>query len=195
MVSSVALYVGLVALIGLERLVEMRLSARNARRAFARGGIEYGARHFRWMSLMHAAFLIACIWEVILLRRVFVPLVGVPALAVVVVAQGLRYWAIAALGDRWNVRVIVVPGAMAVRRGPYRFLRHPNYAAVVLEMAALPLVHGAYLTAIVFSIMNALVLTVRIRCEERALMRHCFYAEQFFRSARRRPTRQRLGAS
>jgi methyltransferase len=172
-------YVSLIALVGLERLIELRLSARNARRAFAQGGIEYGAGHFSVMALMHAAFLACCVGEVILMNRLFNPWLAYPALGVVVAAQALRYWAIASLGDRWNVRVIVVPDAVAVRRGPYRFTRHPNYIAVALEIAALPLVHGAYVTSIVFSVIDAFVLAVRIRCEERALVRHCFYAERF----------------
>jgi methyltransferase len=98
---------------------------------------------------------------------------------VVICAQVLRYWVIGTLADRWNVRVIVVPGEPAVRRGPYLLLRHPNYAAVVLELVALPLVHSAYLTAIAFSVANALLLRVRIRVEERALTTHCSYAETF----------------
>lgn len=175
----VSAYIALLVLVGCERLFELVLSRRHARAALARGGLEYGAKHFRVMSLMHGAFLVCCGLEVVTLERPFTPHVGWTALAVVVLAQALRYWAITSLGDRWNVRVIVVPGETAVRRGPYRFLRHPNYVAVVLELAALPLVHGAYLTAIAFSIANAAMLFVRIRCEEQALSTHCNYAETF----------------
>lgn len=175
----VSMYLVLLGLVATERLVELALSRRHARAAIARGGIEYGARHFRVMSVMHTAFLAACALEVVLLHRPFVPSVGWPALAAVLGAQALRYWAIGALADRWNVRVIVVPGEPAVRRGPYRFLRHPNYVAVVIELVALPLVHGAYLTATAFSIANALLLRVRIHVEEEALKTHCAYAETF----------------
>jgi methyltransferase len=97
-------------------------------------------------------------------------------LVVVVAAQALRYWAIASLGERWNVRVIVEPGIPVEVHGPYRYLRHPNYVAVVLEGLAVPLVHGAWLTALAFSVSNAVLLAVRIRCEERALGTHCAYA-------------------
>jgi methyltransferase len=168
-------YLLLLAAVGAERLVELRISRRNAASAFAEGGIEVGQAHFRVMKLLHLAFLFACAAEVVLLRRPFVPALGWPMLGLVLAAQALRYSAIAALGRRWNVRVIVVPGAPAVVRGPYRWLRHPNYAAVAIEGFALPLVHGAWLTALVFSVANAWLLRVRIRCEERALATYCDY--------------------
>ena len=180
MVSAYLLLLGLVAC---ERLIELALSRRHARAAFARGGVEYGRGHFRVMSAMHTLFLVACALEVVFYERPFVPWLGWPALALVAAAQALRYWVIATLGDRWNVRVIVVPGEPAVREGPYLFLRHPNYLAVVVELAALPLVHGAYLTAIAFSLANAVILGVRIRCEEEALRTHCAYDERFQRRA------------
>ena len=163
------LYLGFLALLALERLGELVLSRRNAARAFARGAVEVGQRHFRVMSIFHTAFLIACAVEVIAFARPFPGALGLACLAGALAAQGLRYWAIASLGDRWNVRVIVVPGDPPVTRGPYRFLRHPNYLAVVLEMAFIPLIHGAYWTAILFSIGNAALLWVRIRAEEQAL--------------------------
>ncbi len=175
----VTAYLVVLGLVACERLLELVVSRRNARAAFARGGIEYGVRHFRVMSLMHTAFLLACALEVVLLRRPFTPWLGWPALGLVILAQGLRYWAILSLGDRWNVRVIVVPGEAALRRGPYKIMRHPNYLAVAVELFALPLVHGAYLVAIAFSAANAVLLSVRIRCEEKALKTHCAYDEQF----------------
>jgi methyltransferase len=110
-------------------------------------------------------------------------------LALALAAQVLRYWAIRTLGPRWNVRVIVVPGAPVVTGGPYRFLRHPNYVAVVVEGFAIPLIHGAWGTALVFSAANALLLVVRIRCEERALAAHCDYAARFGAAPRFVPRR------
>jgi len=169
MVTSASAYVGLVALVVCQRLAELRLSRGNAGKAFARGGVEYGRGHFPAMAVLHAAFLCSCVLEVALLRRPFPGTLGWIALGGFLLAQGLRYWAIASLGDRWNVRVIVVPGEAPVMRGPYRFLRHPNYLAVAVEMVALPLVHGAFLTAIVFSTLNAALLRLRIRTEELAL--------------------------
>lgn len=169
MATSQALYLVGLALLGLERLVEVSLSRRNARRAFARGGHEVGRGHFRPMVAMHAAFLASCAGEVVLGGRRFPGLPGWAALAGAVAAQGLRWWAIRSLGDRWNVRIVVVPGEEPVVRGPYRFVRHPNYVAVVLEIALVPLVHGAWITALAFSMANAAVLAVRVRAEERAL--------------------------
>ena len=160
-------YLAFLALIGAERIAELRLSRRNARLAFARGGVEAGADHFRAMVVVHALFLPACALEGWL--RPFPGALGWAALGLALSAQGLRWWAIASLGDRWNVRVIVVPGAEPVRRGPYRWLRHPNYLAVIVEMFAVPLVHGAWICALVFSALNALLLRTRIRDEERAL--------------------------
>jgi methyltransferase len=121
------------------------------------------------MALVHALFIPACALEVLVLRRPFVPAIGFAALAGALGAQGLRYWAIGSLGDRWNVRIIVLPGEPPVTRGPYRWLRHPNYLAVITEMACVPLIHGAWLSAIGFSLVNALLLSVRIPAEEKAL--------------------------
>lgn len=167
--TSVVLYLALLAAVSAERVAELALSRRNARRAFARGGVEVGTRHFRVMTVVHVAFLAACAIEVVLARRPWPGALGLVALALVLAAQGLRWWAIGSLGDRWNVRVIVVPGLAPITRGPYRFARHPNYLAVIVEIAALPLVHGAWATAIAFSAANACLLFVRIRAEERAL--------------------------
>lgn len=169
MVSSLALYTGLIALVGIERLVELRLSKRNAAWAFERGGKEHGLGHYRFMTVFHTAFLVACVAEPWLLDRPFVSPWGYVALALAVAAQLLRYWAITTLGTRWNTRVIVLPEWEPVTGGPYRFFRHPNYAAVVLELAVLPLVHGAWVTALVFSVVNAGLLRVRISVEEQAL--------------------------
>jgi methyltransferase len=169
MVTSAQAYLGLVALVACQRIAELRLSRGNAGKALARGGIEYGREHFPAMAALHVAFLCSCALEVIVLHRPFPGAAGWAALCAFLLAQGLRYWAVASLGDRWNVRVIVVPGDVPVLRGPYRFLRHPNYLAVAVEMAALPLVHGAFLTAIVFSALNAAILRLRIRTEEAAL--------------------------
>ena len=166
-------YLALLALIAAERVSELVRSRRNAAWADERGGVEVGQRHFRVMALLHALFLPACAAEVLLLDRPFVPSLGFPMLAAVIFAQLLRARAIAALGPRWNVRTIVVPGLPPVEDGPYRFVRHPNYVAVVLEGFAIPLVHTAWWTAIGFSVLNAAVLTVRIRCEEAALASHC----------------------
>ncbi|MBI5547820.1 MAG: hypothetical protein HY901_28390 [Deltaproteobacteria bacterium] len=168
--ASVQAYGVLLAALALERGVELAVSARNRRRALARGGREYGRGEFRVMAAVHALFLPACAAEVLLLQRAWPgPVIGGAALAGVLAAQVLRYWCVATLGERWNVRVVVVPGKPPITGGPYRFLRHPNYLAVIVEMACVPLVHGAWLTAVAFSALNAALLRQRISTEEAAL--------------------------
>lgn len=163
-------YTVLVLATGAERIAELVVSSRNARWSFARGGVEYGRGHFPPMVALHTGLLLACLAEVWLLDRPFLPWLGWPMLVLVVASQALRWWCIATLGPRWNTRVIVVPGLPLVARGPYRWLHHPNYVAVVVEGFALPLVHSAWITAVVFTVLNAvLLLAFRIPCENRAL--------------------------
>jgi methyltransferase len=175
------LYTILVALVAAGRLVELRIAARNRRRLLARGGVEAAPGHYPWMVLLHTAFLISCPLEVWLLGRPFLPALAAVMLLLVVLATALRYWVIRTLDGRWTTRIIVLPGTPPVVGGPYRRLRHPNYLAVCTEVAALPLVHTAWLTAVVFSVLNALVLRVRIRSEEGALKSLTPYDEAFAR--------------
>ena len=165
----VTAYLIFLALIGGERIAELLLSRRNARIALARGGRESGASQFRWMAGVHALFLPCCAAEVLLLRAPFPGTLGFICAALALCAQGLRWWAISSLGWRWNVRVIVVPDQTFVRRGPYRFLKHPNYVAVIAEMLCIPLAHGAWISAVLFSTLNGILLRARIRTEEKAL--------------------------
>ncbi|MFI7637673.1 isoprenylcysteine carboxyl methyltransferase family protein [Nonomuraea sp. NPDC049400] len=162
-------YLVLIGLVVLERLAELVVARRNLAWARSRGGVEHGRRHFAWIVLAHIALLAAAPAEVWLLGRPFIPLLGWPMLAAVLLAQGLRWWCIGTLGRQWNTRVVVVPGLPLVSSGPYRWLRHPNYVAVVAEGLALPLVHTAWLTALAFTAANAVLLTVRIRVENAAL--------------------------
>ena len=155
--------------IGAGRLVELAVSKRNASWSFANGGKEFGRGHYPVMVTMHTLLLLACIAEVAVLHRPFIPWLGWTMVGVVALSTVLRWWCAATLGKHWNPRLIVIPDAPLVTSGPYRFLHHPNYTAVTAEVAALPLVHSAWLTAIVFSIANALVLNVRIRAENLAL--------------------------
>ncbi len=169
--SSAGWYTLLLVLVGGERIAELVVARRNAAVAMARGAVEDGRGHYPVMVVLHTGFLLACLAEVMLLDRPFLPWLGWPALVVVLLAQALRWWCIATLGHQWNTRVIVIPGAPRITTGPYRWVRHPNYVAVVLEIAALPLVHTAWLTALVFSVANAMLLRERIRVENRALRR------------------------
>ena len=169
--ASLWLFTALVALVGLERLLELVVSKRNAAWSLARGGIETGQRHYVAMVMLHSGLLIGVLVEAWVRRPAFLPALGWPMLALVMLSQALRWWCIASLGRRWNTRVIVVPGLSLVRTGPYRSLSHPNYVAVVVEGAALPLVHTAWITAVVFTVLNAVVLHTRLRVENAALQR------------------------
>lgn len=159
----------LVALVGVERVAELVVSVRNAAWSKERGGVESGEGHFPFMVVLHTGLLVGALVEA-WVRRPDVPSVlAWSMLALVVASQALRWWCISTLGRRWNTRVIIVPGLPPVTGGPYRLMRHPNYVAVVVEGIALPLVHAAWITALVFTILNAGLLAVRIRVEDRAL--------------------------
>ncbi|OSC75659.1 hypothetical protein LEL86_19350 [Streptomyces sp. WA6-1-16] len=164
-------YTVLVLAVAAERLAELVVARRNTRWSLARGGVESGREHYPAMVALHTALLAGCLVEVHLADRPFPPVLGWVMVAAVVAAQALRWWCIRTLGPRWNTRVIVVPGLPRVTGGPYRWLSHPNYVAVAAEGLALPLVHGAWVTALVFTALNAALMVVRVRCEDGALAR------------------------
>nr|WP_227467760.1 isoprenylcysteine carboxyl methyltransferase family protein [Nocardioides lijunqiniae] len=158
-----------VALVGLERLAELVVSQRNAAWSFERGGRESGQGHYPFMVVLHTGLLVAMLVEAWVRRPDVAAGLAWSMLALVVASQALRWWCITTLGRRWNTRVIIVPGLAPVRSGPYRLMPHPNYVAVVVEGVALPLVHASWITALVFTVANAALLTVRIRTEDAAL--------------------------
>jgi methyltransferase len=185
------LYTLLVAAVAAGRLVELRIAERHRRSLLARGGVEAGVGHYPWMVALHTAFLIACPLEVWLLDRPFIPGLAAAMLVLLALAVALRWWVIATLGERWTTRILFLPGASPITGGPYRFLRHPNYLAVAAEIAALPLVHTAWVTALVFSALDAWLLRVRIRAEEAALASSSDYAAVFADRPRLLPGGQR----
>lgn len=155
----------ILALVAGQRLGELVIARRNTRALMARGAVEIGAAHYPYIVAVHASWLAALAAWVALQA----PMVNVPLLIVFVALQAGRLWVLWSLGPYWTTRIITLPGAPLVRRGPYRFVRHPNYVVVVLEIAVLPLVFGAGIVAAVFSVFNAVVLFVRIRSENQAL--------------------------
>lgn len=161
-------YLALLGLVAAERGAELSVSNRNARRLLSRGGKETGRGVYLLMVAFHALFLPVLALGAIAYRE---PPSAWALLAVAgaFAAQGLRWWAVRTLGERWSTRVIVLPKAKPVTGGPYRFLRHPNYLAVILEMACLPLAWGMWRLALLFTLGNGLILFFRIREEERAL--------------------------
>ncbi|HEY1836537.1 MAG: isoprenylcysteine carboxylmethyltransferase family protein [Rhizomicrobium sp.] len=154
----------IVGLVALQRLAELIYAERNTRALLARGAVEIGRAHYPLIVVLHLAWLVA-----IVIAWPHPPPIDLLALAVFVVLQGLRVWVLATLGPYWTTRIITLPNAPLVKRGPYRFIRHPNYTVVIGEIAVLPLVFGEWKIALAFSILNAAVLTLRIREEERAL--------------------------
>lgn len=162
-------YTALVGLVALQRLWEVRKSRDHERALLAEGAVEHAAGQMRWMKLLHGAWLVGCVAEPWILDPE-------PGLALAVVAgiafgvgQALRLAAMHALGRRWTVKVLVLPGRPPVTGGVFRWVRHPNYLGVVIEIAALPLIGGAWITALVFTALDGLLLWRRIRAEERAL--------------------------
>lgn len=161
-----ALAAAILGVVTLQRLGELLLSRRNTRRLLARGAREAGARHYPLIVALHAAWL-AGLWYFVLAEGDAVVEWG--WLVLFVVLQGLRVWVIATLGPRWTTRIIVLPGAPLITAGPYRFVSHPNYVIVAAEILVLPLIFGLLWYAVVFSLLNAMVLWIRIRAEEAAL--------------------------
>ncbi|KHF38126.1 isoprenylcysteine carboxyl methyltransferase family protein [Halalkalibacter okhensis] len=172
-----AIYV-FILLIVVQRVVEVIIANRNARWMKRQGGYEVGKEHYKQIVALHILFFVSLIIEVSVIDRTFVFWSVVP-LIVFLLAQMGRVWALSSLGRFWNTRIIVLPGAKVVAKGPYQYLRHPNYVIVVTEIACLPLIFQAYWTAIVFTIINAIVLSARIKMEEAALEEATNYQKVF----------------
>jgi methyltransferase len=168
--SAVYLVAG-VCLVALQRLSELAYSRRNERQLRALGAVERGMGHYPFMVGLHVLWLVSTLVEG-LLRGPVIPAWWPLPLAAFLLVQPLRYWAIVSLGTNWSTRVLVVPGMKPVKSGPYRYMPHPNYVVVAVEILTFPLIFGAWITALVFSILNAALLFVRIRTENRALREH-----------------------
>jgi methyltransferase len=179
MATSTVLFVILVAAVGAGRVIELRLSKRHQRQLADRGAALCPEPVFRAMVALHTGILAGAVIEVIAFDRPFAPVVGVPALLLVVLATALRLWVIATLGMHWNVRVVRSAPLGVVTAGPYRFVRHPNYVAVFVELCALPLVHGAIVTAVAGAVLHAIILQRRILLEESVLMADPDYQRAF----------------
>lgn len=162
-------YFYLVAAISLERIAELVVARKNLNWARRHGAIEYGASHYPLVVLLHTGFLLGCAVEALWVGRPFIPAIGIPMFCLVTAANALRWWCIVTLGRQWNTRIVIVPGLPLVHKGPYRYLKHPNYVAIVVEGIALPMVHTAWVTALVFTVLNAFMLRARLQVENAAL--------------------------
>jgi len=166
---TVDAFLGLLLAVTLLRLVELRISKRHQREMAARGAAKVDEPKFRWMVLLHTAVLLGAALELVFLRRPFLPWLAVPMFAVFLAANAVRWWVIRSLGEHWNVQVVGSTRLGVVTSGPFRYVRHPNYAAVFAEMLALPLVHTAWITAVAGAIAHIGVLAQRLSTEERVL--------------------------
>jgi methyltransferase len=162
-------YLLLIGAVAVERVAEVIVAERNRAVSQSHGGVEFGAGHYPAMVVLHTGLLAGCLLEAGVLHRPFIPALGWPMFVIVLAAQALRWWCITTLKYQWNTRVIVIPGAARVFGGPYRFVPHPNYVAVIAEGFALPLVHTAWITALMFSVLNAALLRTRVQVENAAL--------------------------
>jgi methyltransferase len=164
-IAFLALLVAVAAL----RLVELRISTQHQREMLGRGAAKVEEPRFRWMVLLHTAVLIGAAVEVVFLHRPFIPILAAVMFAIFLAANAVRWWVIRTLGEHWNVQVVDSTRLGVVSSGPFRFVRHPNYAAVFAEMIALPLIHTAWITAVAGALAHAVVLRQRLSTEERVL--------------------------
>ena len=174
---SVLAYLILLAIVALLRLYELRISRRHQQDMIARGASKVDEPHFRWMVVLHTGVLIGAAAEVVLLKRPFIPLLAAVCFPLFLAANAVRWWVIRTLGEHWNVQVMNSTGLGVITSGPFRYVRHPNYAAVFTEMLVLPLIHTAWITAILGSAAHILVLSQRLSTEEKVLFSDAHYRD------------------
>lgn len=162
----------------IQRIIELFVAISNEQWLKQQGGIEFGRRHYRYMVMMHVLFLVFLFMEKLLYNRAVSP-IWPSILFVFAAAQAIRIWAIASLGRFWNTKIIVLPNAKVCRKGPYRYIKHPNYFVVAMEFIVIPLLFSAYFTACLFTILNVIMMAVRIPEEEKALESLTAYESAF----------------
>ena len=166
---SVIAFLALLLAVGLLRIFELRVSSRHQQQMIARGATKINEPRFSWIVFVHTAVLIGAALEVVLLHRPFIPILSATMLFIFLSGNAVRLWVVLTMGKLWNVQVMNSTGLGVVTSGPFRFVRHPNYAAVFLEMFSLPLVHTAWITALLGSIAYAIAISQRIPLEEKVL--------------------------
>ncbi len=168
----------LIGFVILQRVVELVLAKRNEQRLKKNGAIEFGTGHYPWMVFLHTGFFSVLIIEVVAFQRE-VSSLWMLWLAIFVLAQLGRMWVISSLGEYWNTKIIVLPNAKVIAKGPYKYVRHPNYMIVATEILVISLLFNAVFTAVLFSVLNAWMMSIRIPEEERALREHTEYVTIF----------------
>ena len=172
---SFYLFLGLLATVGVLRLAELRISHQNRRRMLAGGAVPVPEPHFKWIVVIHTGVLICAPVEVLLLKRPFIPWLALTMFALFILSNLLRLWVVLSLGKLWSVNVMDSTGLGVVTNGPFRFVRHPNYVGVVLEVISLPLIHTAWMTAIAAAVGYCYALSRRVPAEEKVLMANSEY--------------------
>lgn len=161
-------FAGFVSFVVLQRLGELVIAKKNEKGMKEKGAIEFGQLHYQFMVLMHVMFFVVLILEVLIFNKQvsrFWPIL----FSVFLLVQAGRIWALTSLGEFWNTKIIVLPDAYPIKRGPYRYLKHPNYVIVIIELLLIPLLFNAYMTSVIFTVLNGCLLAIRIPAEERAL--------------------------
>ena len=181
---SVIAFLALLAAVGLLRIVELQISKRHQQEMVARGAAKVTEPRFRWMVVLHTAVLVGAALEVVLLKRPFIPALAAIMFVIFLAANAVRWWVIRTMGQHWNVQVVNSTSLGVVSSGPFRYVRHPNYAAVFSEMVALPLIHTAWITATVGALAHAVVLSQRVSTEERVLLANAEYRATMGNKAR-----------
>ncbi|MFA1820753.1 isoprenylcysteine carboxyl methyltransferase family protein [Virgibacillus oceani] len=160
----------LFVLIIIQRLIELKIARRNEKWIKRKGGVEIGKEHYKWFVLIHSLFFLSILIETTLRDGAILPFNYILFL-LFLLTQAARIWCVLSLGKFWNTKIIVLPGSSLVKKGPYKYVKHPNYIIVGIELFIIPLLFGAYITAVVFPILHILLLRIRIPCEEKALNR------------------------
>lgn len=173
-ISAIA-FLALLLAVALLRLVELRISKRHQRDMAGRGATKVNEPRFRWMVALHTAVLLGSAVEVVFLHRPFIPVLAAVMFVIFLAANAVRWWVIRTLGEHWNVQVVDSTRLGVVTSGPFRFVRHPNYAAVFAEMIALPLIHTAWITALLGAVAHIVVLSQRLSTEEQVLFANADY--------------------
>ena len=173
---SVILFITLLLAVAALRIFELRISKRHQQRMTSRGAAKIKDPYFRWMAMFHTLVLIGAAGEVVFLKRPFIPALAAPMSVLFVAANVVRWWVIRTLGEHWNVQVVDSTKLGFVASGPFRYVRHPNYAAVFVEMIALPLIHTAWITALAGAFAHIIVLSLRLSVEDPVLLSNPDYA-------------------
>jgi methyltransferase len=174
---SVIAYLVLLVVVALLRVYELRISRRHQQEMIARGASKVDEPRFRWMVVLHTGVLVGAACEVVFLHRPFIPILAAVCFVLFLASNAVRWWVIRTLGEHWNVQVMNSTRLGVITSGPFRYVRHPNYAAVFTEMLVLPLIHTAWITALAGSAAHVLVLSQRLATEEKVLFSDAHYRD------------------